>query len=147
MPTTDVDGIFADLGQRLGMPSLAPAADGSCQLVFDQRHLVRLAVVPAQRAVVAGCVIGQQAPSAACLRNLLRANHLRGGEGDCMFSLGPDGKAYAQCAVTFEACGGGGLLSAIEALLNQVEAWESRLTQGEAAADMRPSVPFMINAV
>jgi len=146
MSMSDVDGIFADLGRRLGMPGLK-LANGSCQLVFDQRHLVRLAVLPAQDAVVAGCAIGRQAPSAAGVRQLLRANHLRGGEGDCVFSLDADGRAYAQCAVSFAACRAGGLLPALEALLNQVEAWEPRLAQGDAPDGGRTPPPFMVNTV
>ncbi|WP_410900901.1 CesT family type III secretion system chaperone, partial [Pseudoalteromonas sp. SIMBA_162] len=34
--------VLSELGQALGIPALAPAEGGLCQLAFDGRHLVQL---------------------------------------------------------------------------------------------------------
>lgn len=129
---------------QLGMPGLRPDSEGLCQLVFDQRHVVRLAVMPARAAVLLDCSIGSHAVDAGSACTLLRANHLRGAEGDCLFSVSPQGLANVHCIVGAQAALAGNLLAAIENLLNEVERWETRLVQGAAqTAPRTPASVFM----
>ena len=144
MTQSDVDRIFSGLAGQLGMPGLCPDQTGLCQLVFDQRHVVRIAVVPARSALVLDCSIGSRTVDADSACALLRANHLRGAEGDCLFSISPQGLANVHCIVGTESALSGNLLAAIENLLNEVERWEAHLLQGAAQAALRtPASLFM----
>jgi len=126
------------------MPGLRPDAEGLCQLIFDQRHVVRIAVMPAREVLVIDCSIGSHAVDTSSACALLRANHLRGAEGDCLFSVSPQGLANVHCNVGIRSALAGGVSAAIESLLNEVERWETRLVQGAPPASPRtPASVFM----
>lgn len=144
---SEVDRIFASLAGQLGLPELRPDAEGLCQLVFDQRHVVRIAVMPARLVLVIDCSIGSRAVDAGSACALLRANYLRGAEGDCLFSVSPQGLANVHCTVGMEAALSGSLLATIENLLNEVERWEARLVQGATQAAPRAPASVFIQTV
>jgi len=126
------------------MPGLRPDPEGLCQLIFDQRHVVRIAVMSTRSVLMLDCSIGSHTVDAGSACALLRANHLRGAEGDCLFSLSPQGLANVHCTVGVESALAGNLLAAIENMLNEVDRWETRLVQGAAQATPRtPASVFM----
>lgn len=65
-----------------------------------------------------------------------------------MACAAPDGRMHLQLGVAREQCGADTLLAAIEALLNQVEAWEKRIARAEPEVDaLRRNPAFMMQSV
>lgn len=135
------DGCLSELGQRLGMPALRPDAAGCCQLLFDGRWLVTLALAPGGQHLWLHCPLTCAGPDlpADALALLLQGNFMGTGCGGGAFAIGPDGRVYLQQQI--ERQGAGELHNRIEALLNMAETWAQRLSTPSQAAPGRPAQP------
>lgn len=129
--------IIADLGQALGMPSLA-AHNNVCELAIDGRHRVQLIVVGSRRQILMSCAVGPAAVEPRHAELMAQANFMQAGGGVVLCSA-PDGRAHVQLAVPFEHAGPSSLISALEALLSQIDIWDERLNRADTRG--RPSAP------
>ncbi|WYX20048.1 CesT family type III secretion system chaperone [Achromobacter xylosoxidans] len=115
---------LSELGQALGIPALAPAEGGLCQLAFDGRHLVQLLAHGARGQILLSCAVGGGKMDGAQALLAAQGNFLQAG-GGVVACAAPDGRMHLQLGVPREQCNAQALLAAIDALLNQVEAWEN----------------------
>lgn len=129
--------IISELGQALGIPSLA-ARDGLCELAIDNHHRLQVIVVAARRQILLSCAIGPAGLPAQQMQLMAQANFMQAG-GGAVLCLAPDGRPHVQIAVPYEHAGAGNLIAAIEALLAQVDTWEERLQRVDAP--FRPTGP------
>lgn len=140
--------IVSEFGQSLGIAGLAPTAAGICQLVFDGRHVVQLVFMGARGQVLLSCALPEARNAAACAEIMAKANFMQAGRG-AVACLGPDGKAHMQAALPLSECGAVNLMGAVEALLNQADAWTDRLAREgaptSAAGAYRP--PMFLQSV
>lgn len=146
VPSLSFSRLLSDIGQSLGMPSLAPSRDGVCQLAFDGRHLVDIVNVADREHILVSCSVGpgkvtaEQAMLVAC-SNFMQA---AGGTVAC---TAPDGRLMLQMGVSYTACQANTLLTAIEGLLNQVETWEISLSRGAFVRDsLRPELSVRVRS-
>ncbi len=139
--------VLSELGQALGIPALAPADGGLCQLAFDGRHLVQLMAHGARGQILLSCAVGGGKMDGALALLAAQGNFLQAG-GGVVACAAPDGRMHLQLGVAREQCGADALLAAIDALLNQVEAWERRAARAEPGADAPWRNPaFMMQSV
>lgn len=139
--------ILSDLGLALGIPALTPADGGLCQLAFDGRHLVQLMAHGARGQIVLSCAVGGGKMDGAQALLAARSNFLQA-SGGVVVCAAPDGRMHLQLGVPREQCGAQALLAAIDALLNQVEAWEKRSAHAEPDVDaLRRNPAFMMRSV
>ncbi|MFY1909614.1 CesT family type III secretion system chaperone [Achromobacter xylosoxidans] len=127
---------LSELGQALGIPALAPAEGGLCQLAFDGRHLVQLLAHGARGQILLSCAVGGGKMDGAQALLAAQGNFLQAG-GGVVACAAPDGRMHLQLGVPREQCNAQALLAAIDALLNQVEAWEKRGARAEPDAPRR----------
>lgn len=138
---------LSELGQALGIPALAPADGGLCQLAFDGRHLVQLMAHGARGQILLSCAVGGGMMDGAQALLAARANFLQAG-GGVVACAAPDGRMHLQLAVPREQSGAQALLAAIDALLNQVEAWEQRAARADPDVDRaRRNPAFMMQSI
>lgn len=132
MPELQAEPLITELGVGLGMPGLKLDADGSCQLVFDQRWVLTLLADGRHQRFLLNCPLcsPQQLDHlpTSILRALLENNFVgRGfGSAQCSVSIAPDRRVYLQHGLPFQDAADGGLSRALEMLLNQAEAWLTR---------------------
>jgi hypothetical protein len=129
--------IIADLGQALGMPGLA-AHNNVCELAIDGRHRVQLIVVGARRQLLMSCAVGPTRLEGRHAELMAQANFMQAG-GGVVLCTAPDGRAHVQLAVPFEHAAPPSLISALEALLSQIDIWDERLNRAETRS--RPPGP------
>ena len=135
--------VLSELGQALGIPALAPAEGGLCQLAFDGRPLVQLM----RGQILLSCAVGGGRMDGALALLAAQGNFLQAG-GGVVACAAPDGRMHLQLGLPREQCGADALLAAIDALLNQVEAWEKRAARAEPGADAPWRNPaFMMQSV
>ncbi|OMG76822.1 hypothetical protein BIZ92_17070 [Achromobacter xylosoxidans] len=127
---------LSELGLALGIPALAPAEGGLCQLAFDGRHLVQLLAHGARGQILLSCAVGGGKMDGAQALLAAQGNFLQAG-GGVVACAAPDGRMHLQLGVPREQCNAQALLAAIDALLNQVEAWEKRGARAEPDAPRR----------
>ena len=128
MTATTPRKLIADLGSLIGIPSLASAADGSCQLMFDGRHVVTLVFVPALHKFVISCPCeGDPTSDARVALLALEANFMGCASGGGCLSVGPDKRLHLQFHLGLAHLEAGDIMASIENLLNRVEAWSRRL--------------------
>ncbi|SAI25037.1 Tir chaperone protein (CesT) [Bordetella ansorpii] len=137
MPDPTFARIVSEFGASLGIAGLAPTAEGICQLVFDQRHVVQLIHMGARGQVLISCALPEARDAGACAELMARANFMQAGRG-AVACLDPKGKAHMQVALPLVECGAASLLGALEALLDQADAWVERLSR-EASRSTMPS--------
>lgn len=134
MPSLSFSHLLSDVGRLLGIPSLAPSSEGMCQLAFDARHRVDIVNVTEREHVLVSCSVGpdkltaEQAVLVAC-SNFTQA------AGGVVACAAPDGRLTLQFGISYAVCQADTLLSAIEALLHQVETWEVNLSCSAPAND------------
>ncbi len=138
--------ILSELGQTLGIPALAPAEGGLCQLAFDGRHLVQLVEHGARGQILLSCAVGGKMDGAQALL-AAQSNFMQAG-GGVVACAAPDGRMHLQLGVPRAECRADTLLAAIDALLGQVEAWEKRSAQAAPGGDAPWRNPaFMMQSV
>ena len=125
--------LLSETGQLLGMPSLAPSSEGVCQLAFDGRHLVQIVDVRARDHILLSCFIGSEKITAEQAMLVASSNFMQAA-GGAVACATPDGRLMLQFGIARTACQASLLLSAIEALLNQVETWEAKLSRATMSA-------------
>lgn len=140
--------ILSELGQTLGIPALAPAEGGLCQLAFDGRHLVQLMEHGARGQILLSCAVGGKMDGALALL-AAQSNFMQAG-GGVVACAAPDGRLHLQLGVARADCRADTLMAAIDALLGQVEAWEKRSARADADADVdahRRNPAFLMQSV
>lgn len=139
--------ILSELGIALGIPALAPADGGQCQLAFDGRHLVQLMLHGARGQVLLSCAVAGGKMDGTQALHAAQSNFLQAG-GGVVACAAPDGRLHLQLGVPREQCGAQALLAAIDALLGQVEAWEKRSARAEPDVNaLRRDPAFMMRSV
>lgn len=139
--------VLSELGQALGIPALAPAEGGLCQLAFDGRHLVQLMEHGARGQILLSCAVGGGRMDGAQALLAAQGNFLQAA-GGVVACAAPDGRMHLQLGIAREQCGALALLAAIEALLDQVEAWEKRIARAAPQDDApRRNPAFMMRSV
>lgn len=137
MPSLSFSRLLSDVGQLLGIPSLAPSSEGMCQLAFDARHRVDIVNVADREHVLVSCSVGpgkltaEQAMLVACGNFMQTA-------GGVVACAAPDGRLTLQFGVAHAVCQADTLLSRIEALLQQVETWEINLSRSDLENEAPP---------
>lgn len=134
MPSLSFLRLLSDVGQLLGIPSLAPSSDGVCRLAFDGRHLVDIVDVAGRDHILVSCPIGPSKITAEQAMLVASSNFMQAA-GGAVACAAPDGRLMLQFGVARAECEASSLLSAIEALLNQVETWEINLSRVPVSAD------------
>ncbi|KGD93681.1 hypothetical protein JL37_14655 [Achromobacter sp. RTa] len=138
--------MLSELGQMLGIPALAPSDGGLCQLAFDGRHLVQIVEHGARGQVLLSCAVGGRMDGAQALL-AAQSNFMQAG-GGIVACAAPDGRMHLQLGVARAECRADTLMAAIDALLNQVEAWEQRCARTEPDVDaLRRNPAFMMQSV
>ncbi|HZY20482.1 MAG TPA: type III secretion system chaperone [Ramlibacter sp.] len=143
MTLRQAEACLRDFGERLGMPGLRLDDQGCCQLLFDQRWLLTLALEPGGAGLWLQCPVtlpGQaEALGGAALMSLLRASFLGGATGGVGSgaAAGPDGRIYLQRPVPL--ADGAALHHAVERMLDLAETWSERLAGGPHSAASQPS--------
>ncbi|MFJ3463715.1 CesT family type III secretion system chaperone [Achromobacter spanius] len=138
--------ILSELGQTLGIPALAPAEGGLCQLAFDGRHLVQLMDHGARAQILLSCGVGGKMDNALAML-AAQSNFMQAG-GGVVACAAPDGRMHLQLGVPRAECRANALLAAIDALLGQVEAWEKRCARAQPEVDaLRRNPAFMMQSV
>ncbi|MCW0211145.1 CesT family type III secretion system chaperone [Achromobacter veterisilvae] len=138
--------ILSELGQTLGIPALAPSEGGLCQLAFDGRHLVQIVEHGARAQILLSCAVGGKMDGAQALL-AAQANFMQAG-GGVVACAAPDGRMHLQLGVARADCRADNLMAAIDALLNQAEAWEKRCARAEPDVDaLRRNPAFMMQSV
>lgn len=120
--------LLSEVGRMLGIPALAPSNDGVCQLAFDNRHLLQIVYVRPRNQILLSCPVG---PSKITAEQALLAasNNFMQAAGGAVACASPDGRLVLQLGINEGSCQANVLVSAIESLLDQVEAWEVKLTR------------------
>lgn len=128
MPSLSFSRLLSEVGQLLGIPTLAPSSEGVCQLAFDNRHLLQIVYVGGRGQILLSCPIGSNniTPEQAML--VARSNFMQAA-GGAVACAAPDGRLMLQFGVASDSCQASTLLSAIEVLLDEVETWEVRLSR------------------
>lgn len=120
------------LGQQMGLPTLTLDAQGSCQLVFDQRWVVTLLHDGAADALGLHCPLGEpgQAPRlpSRVLCQLLSANFMGQCTGGMHITLAPDQRLYLHASWPLTQAHTA-LHQRLELVLNEAERWAGVLTQ------------------
>ncbi|MBV7485222.1 type III secretion system chaperone [Bordetella sp. BOR01] len=137
MSDSTFERILSELGQLLGISSLAPTGDGLCQLVFDGSLAVQLVDMRAHRQVLLSCALDTGPANAAHAELMAKANFMQAGCG-VVACLAPDGRAHLQLSIPLTECNGQALATALETLLNQAETWQMRLR--DQAANIREPI-------
>ncbi|EHK65691.1 hypothetical protein KYC_14350 [Achromobacter arsenitoxydans SY8] len=138
--------ILSELGQTLGIPALAPAEGGLCQLAFDGRHLVQIMEHGARAQILLSCAVGGKMDGAQALL-AAQSNFMQAG-GGVVACAAPDGRMHLQLGVPRAECRADTLMAAIDALLAQAEAWETRSARAEPDVDaLRRNPAFMMQSV
>ncbi len=136
MGRSQADACILELGERLGMPGLRLDAAGCCQLLFDARWLMTLAMEPDGSHVWLHCPCAAahatDSMPAATLVTLLKANFMGHGAGGATLAAGADGRVYLQRQVRLSDSGASGLCAAIEQVLDLTEKWAERISHGNA---------------
>lgn len=114
--------LMADFGSALGIADLVPTADGVCQLMIDGRHMVNIVDASERDLVFLSCRLADHGIDDAQAVRMARANFLQAG-GGVVLCVGPDGRPYMQLALERATCGAEDLVTALEGLLEQAEAW------------------------
>lgn len=137
MPDPTFARIVSEFGTSLGIAGLAPTDAGICQLVFDKCHIVQLIYMGARGQVLISCALPEARDAGACAEIMAKANFMQAGRG-AVACLDPQGKAHMQVALPLIECGPANLLAALEALLDQADAWAERVSR-EASRSTMPS--------
>lgn len=136
VPSLSFSLLLSDVGQLLGIPSLAPSSEGVCRLAFDGRHLVDIVDVAGRDHILVSCPIGPSKLTAEQAMLVASSNFMQAA-GGAVACASPDGRLTLQFGVSRAVCEANTLLSAIEALLNQVETWEINLSRAPLSGDSR----------
>lgn len=142
MSDATFDRIVAEFGELLGIAGLAPSEAGFCQLVFDERHVVQLLHVGGRGCVLLSCMLGPERTNAAQAELMARSNFLQAG-GGAIVCQAPDGRTCIQLGIPLVECRPYRLEAALEALLNQAEAWEARLHEAPSQGLQNPRNPAL----
>ena len=127
------------------MPGLR-AHDDVCELAIDGRHRVQLIVVGSRRQILVSCAVGPTSLEARHARLMAQANFMQAG-GGVVLCIAPDGRAHVQLAVAFEHAGASSLISALEALLAQIDIWDERLNRPDPQGRPPTPPPFFMQPV
>lgn len=139
--------LLAEIGQTLGIAGLAPGQGDMCQLAFDGRHVVQIIAVGGRGHVLISCQVGAAVMDPAQAMLATRSNFMQAA-GGAIACAAPDGRLHLQLSMPRTECRAATLVSAIEALLNQVEVWEARLARPESLASNAPLDPaFLLRSV
>lgn len=134
MPSLSFSRLLSDIGQLLGIPSLAPSSEGVCRLAFDGRHLVDIVDVVGREHILVSCPVGPSKVTAEQAMLVASSNFMQAA-GGAVACAAPDGRLMLQLGVSHALCEADTLLSAIESLLNQVETWEVNLSRVSSSRD------------
>lgn len=140
--------VLAELGEVLEISDLTPSDDGVCQLVFDAKHVVQLINIHARGQLLLSCQVGLGKADPQHILLMIQANFMQAGSG-AIICIGPDERSYLQFGMPLLASTtASDVLCAIELLLNQVEAWDARLSQdAHAGVTPRPSLEHWMQSV
>lgn len=128
MPSLSFSRLLSELGQLLGIPTLAPSSEGLCQLAFDGRHLLQIVWVRGREHILLSCPIGSSGITAEQALLAASSNFMQAA-GGAVACAAPDGRLMLQLGVSMGSCEASTLMSAIEGLLDQVESWEVKLSR------------------
>ena len=128
MSSSSFLNLVSEVGLLLGIPALSPGNDDVCQLAFDNRHLLQIVYVRARNQILLSCPVG---PSKITAEQALLAasNNFMQAAGGAVACATPDGRLVLQVGMSEKFCQASTLVSTIESLLDQVEAWEVKLTR------------------
>lgn len=130
----------------LGIADLAPGEGDICQLAFDGRHVVQILAVASRGYVLISCQVGAAAIDSAQAMLAARSNFMQAA-GGAVACAAPDGRLHLQLSIPAKECHAAILMSAIEALLNEVEAWEARLARSESSLNAPHDPAFLLRSV
>ena len=126
--------LLADVGQLIGIPQLAASDDQACQLVFDGRHQVHIIDVPTRGHVLVSCAVGATNITSDQALEAARCNFMQAANGIIACASPRDGRLLLQFGRPRNEVSANDLLTAIEALLQQVEAWEVKHSRASLPA-------------
>lgn len=136
MDRSGLDALLLDLGNRLAVEGLCLDAAGCCQLAFDQRWLVTVALHPAGDRLVLHCPISTPGEfGAATLLAMLQGNFMGCATGGGSLAIAPDRRACIQQEIALAGNGpdGRALQQVLERLLAAAETWATRLQDGQGS--------------
>jgi hypothetical protein len=142
--------LLSELGSILGMPALAPEADGGCRLRIDE-FVVDLRLDEAGERLLLEAVVGELLPGGGegALITLLGANRVAAADGGPVFALAADARQVLLAqSLAASALTGDDLAAWIGRLIDTAEAWRPALDGAVAAPEnLHPSsMSHMIRA-
>lgn len=127
--------LLSEVGQLLGIPTLAPGNEEVCQLAFDGRHLLQIVHVEGRDHILLSCPVGSGEITAEQAIFAASSNFMQAA-GGAVACAAPDGRLVLQFGMPTESCQASTLLSAMERLLDEVEGWETKLSSSSARSDV-----------
>ena len=145
VPSILFSRLLSEMGQLLGIPDLTPSSEGVCQLAFDGRHLVQIVDIGVRDHILLSCPVGPGKITAEQAFLVASSNFMQAA-GGAVACVAPDGRLMLQLGISRALCQGSTLLSAIEALLNNVETWQVKLSRATLPAhDFRHTMAFTMS--
>jgi hypothetical protein len=123
--------LLSEVGRSIGIPQLAAGDDQSCQILFDGRHQVSIVHIPTRGHILLSCAVGATTLTADQALEVVRSNFMQAAGGIVACASPKDGRLLLQYGVPRNEASAATILTSIEALLQQVEAWEVKQARAQ----------------